>query len=654
MDILSSLLAQNTTKESDYDKVFWFVKIMKWMQKPLDLENASIKKENTYNVRIKYLLLMLNKNPEWKRNFVSTVSDLLLKLSSVSPLLSVGISSNTSFLQDFIHRLQEKILPASPLSEDLASLLYEVFPDEEESTFVNGVDEAVLIELFSLFTEQKELHQRLQEDVLTASFVLSIQMLSATFSIQSELLNFAKKPDALPEFRIAGALRIQQEQKAFSIAAGLDGQLDLAEQNIALLYSEMHKSGVKIDLVYLFENQKRKIRRLRSLLNFFNPNVSKALAFKLFVSQIILDIHHQRSLRSFFSENLTLITQRIVQANSEIGEHYVTFNWVEFRKMFRSAMGGGAVTAMTVFIKFVLSNFKLVGFIKGIFESLNYSSSFILIQIMGWTLATKQPSATAPFIASALQKSMTESRRAIVALLRTQFIAVLGNLSMVFPICFAVSWIFLKLDRPVISVEHAMEQFSSTYFFGPSAIYATFTGLLLFSASLFAGWFENWTLLNRLEERLMNNERLHQILGSKKAIRFAQFVGQNANGLAANITLGFLLGLLPQVLKFFNIPLEARHITLATGGFATALPIVMEHGVKAWDYVNAIGGLFIIGLLNISVSFALAFLLASVSSKVKFSSFLRLLQWGVGLILTRPWLLIVPEKGKEVAEEEKH
>jgi len=647
LDILSSLLAQDTTKESDYDKVFWFVKIMKWVQKPLDLESTDGKKQNTYNVRIKYLLLMLNKNPQWKENFVVTITDLLLKISSVSPLLSVGISSNTSFIQDFIHRLQEKILPASPLSEDLASLLHEVFPNEDESISVQGIDEGVLGELLALFSTQMQLHERLRHDVLTAAFVLSIQLLGSTFAIQNELLDFKKSPDELPEFRIAGILREHQEQKKFNVTLTLLGQLDLAEQNISFLYSEMQMRGVKIDLVYLFESQRRKIRRLRNLLSFFDANLSAPMAFKSFISQIILDIHHQRSLRSFFSENLTLITQRIVQANSEIGEHYVTFTWTEFRQMFRSAMGGGAVTAATVFIKLGIASFRFVGFFKGFLEGLNYAGSFLIIQIMGWTLATKQPSTTAPFIASALMKSMTESRRSIIALLRTQFIAVLGNLSLVFPICFLVSWIALQFNFNIISTEHALEQFSSTYFFGPSAIYAAFTGVLLFLASIFAGWFENWTILNRFEERLMNNERLHRYLGASKTISFAQFVGKNANALAANISLGFLLGLGPQICKFFGVPLEARHITLTTGAFAASLPMVIQHGVKAWDYVNSIGGLVIIGLINISVSFSLAFLLASVSSKVRFSSLLRLLQWGVRLILTRPWLLIVPEKDKD-------
>jgi len=37
-------------------------------------------------------------------------------------------------------------------------------------------------------------------------------------------------------------------------------------------------------------------------------------------------------------------------------------------------------------------------------------------------------------------------------------------------------------------------------------------------------------------------------------------------------------------------------------------------------------------------------LLASISSHVKFKAFWRLFKWGVRLIFTKPWLLIIPEK----------
>jgi len=101
------------------------------------------------------------------------------------------------------------------------------------------------------------------------------------------------------------------------------------------------------------------------------------------------------------------------------------------------------------------------------------------------------------------------------------------------------------------------------------------------------------------------------------------------------------------VAKFLGLALDVRHVTLSTGAFASSLPILLNTGLDQLDFLNSALGILAIGFLNISVSFMLAFLLASASSKVKFSSFMRLFASGLHLILVRPWLLLVPEKAKE-------
>lgn len=112
-----------------------------------------------------------------------------------------------------------------------------------------------------------------------------------------------------------------------------------------------------------------------------------------------------------------------------------------------------------------------------------------------------------------------------------------------------------------------------------------------------------------------------------------------------NVSLGFLLGLLPQVLKFFAIPLDVRHVTLATGSFATALPVVLNE-LSLFTVWNSVLGLLMIGVLNITVSFFLAFLLASAASHVRLSSLVRVLYVGFKSIILKPWLLLLPENKK--------
>lgn len=645
MDILSTLLAQNSARQSDLEKVYWLVRVMKWVQRPRSADEKNTKKETVYTVRLKYILSMLAKNPDWKNNFVATISALLTKISSVSQFTSAGFISS-SFITEFIHRVQEKLLlPNSPVTEDLKAMIHEIFPDAEESQFIDFIDEAVLLDLISLFDSDTQLHAKLKSDVLASCYVLSVQLLSGVFAIQRELNDFNKKPDRLNEFQLEGILRDLQYRADYSVPTEVLDLLSRMEKNVEDLYASMQNRGVKVELVYMFQIQKRKMRRLRILIGFLLPQISLALSLRYFLSHLILDTHHQRSFTSFIRENLALITERIVQANSHVGEHYVTFSWREFRKMFRSAMGGGAVTALTVFFKTGIDKLNLEGFVKGLVDSFNYSGSFLLIQIMGWTLATKQPSATAPYMAAALKKSTTEARRSMVALLRTQFIAVLGNLSLVFPICFSVSWAMMYLGRPMMSAEKSLATFHSTDVLGPAPVFAAFTGCLLFTASLIAGWFENWVIVNNLSKRLHFSEGLRRIIGVKRTERYAAFVGENANALAANISLGVLLGMVPQILKFLNIPLDVKHVTLSTGGFATSLPMAVSSGqVNAWDFVNSMVGILFVGFLNISISFLLAFLLASLSSKVRFTSFVKLFRSGLRMMLVKPWLIIIPEK----------
>lgn len=643
MDILSSLLSQNTVQNSNFEKIIWFVKLMKWIQRPRSNEEKNTKIETVYTVRIKYMLVMLNNNPEWLNNFITTVSSVMFEVSNVSQYANAGFSSN-SFMHELVHRVQEKIIPKRPFNEDLETLIYEIFPNENESLYVDFIEESVLAELLELFSKQVDLHKKIKTDILSASYMHSVLILSNFFSIQKELNIIASDPKELVEFKLEGLLRDCEAGDDFQVPRVAFDYLDSIEKSILELENSMQDIGIKIQLVYLFQIQKRRLNRLRILLNILSPETPTAVSFRLFLSRLILDAHHQKSFKSFISDNLALLTDRIVQTNSHIGEHYVTYTWPEFQNMFKSATGGGAVTGMTVFIKLAISKFGLAGFIKGVVESLNYSGSFIFIQVMGWTLATKQPSTTAPFIAKELTRSTMEARKSIVALLRTQFIAVMGNLSMVFPFCFLISYISLYLGNPVLGVDKSLDTVSSTNILGPSLLFAAYTGVLLFAASLFAGWFENWVVVNQLNKRIKNSGYLRSIFGESRTSRFADFFSLNSNALAANISLGFLLGLLPQINKFMGVPLDVRHVTLATGAFATALPVVLSLGVTGWEIFNAVSGIILIGILNISVSFLLAFLLASISSKVKFKSFLRVLKAGVFLILIKPWLLLIPEK----------
>jgi site-specific recombinase len=82
------------------------------------------------------------------------------------------------------------------------------------------------------------------------------------------------------------------------------------------------------------------------------------------------------------------------------------------------------------------------------------------------------------------------------------------------------------------------------------------------------------------------------------------------SGLASNISLGFMLGLLPPILAFLGLALDVRHVTLSSGQLGAAAASL------GWDVVYqdawwwAVASIPLIGVLNVSVSFYLAFRVA--------------------------------------------
>jgi site-specific recombinase len=85
---------------------------------------------------------------------------------------------------------------------------------------------------------------------------------------------------------------------------------------------------------------------------------------------------------------------------------------------------------------------------------------------------------------------------------------------------------------------------------------------------------------------------------------------RNISGLAANVSLGLMLGLVPAFAAFFGLGLEVRHVTLSTGQLAAAAaslgPALLSQGIFWW----CVAGILCTGVLNLAVSFYFAFQLA--------------------------------------------
>src|SRR5690606_7002481 len=141
---------------------------------------------------------------------------------------------------------------------------------------------------------------------------------------------------------------------------------------------------------------------------------------------------------------------------------------------------------------------------SGFAAGMNYSVSFVLIQLGHMTVATKQPAMTAPAMAARLADTNSDEALdgfvdEVTHLIRSQVAGILGNLLLVAPCVLLLQLLcWLALGRPLIDAESADHVLDSLTLWGPSLWYAAVTGVLLFISSMFAGWLENWFVLNKL------------------------------------------------------------------------------------------------------------------------------------------------------------
>jgi site-specific recombinase len=199
----------------------------------------------------------------------------------------------------------------------------------------------------------------------------------------------------------------------------------------------------------------------------------------------------------------------------------------------------------------------------------------------------------------------------IAALLRSQSAAVFGNLLAVAPVVAGLSFAALLIaGKPLMSPEKAQATIHSLSFVGITPLFAAFTGLLLWLASLIAGFADNWFALRRLKESLAHHRRLVHAMGAQRAERLAAWLEHNVAGIVGNVSLAILLGMTPVIAQFFGLPLDVRHVTLSTATLTAAASSLGWDVVSMPQFWLACAGIVAIGLLNVGVAFACALALA--------------------------------------------
>lgn len=641
---LTALLNAADPRAPRAERHLWLARLLEWLRRaPAPTTDGSDPTGSPLPLRrLKHLIGLLDRHPEHRVRVVGLLQAFRTEIDVAALLGDHGFAPRNALFSELGERLRLRFLPPTPDTDDLGELFGLLFSDARDADWLAALDEATLEGLAALWraAAPEGSASAWRAGVHDALLLLAAQVSAAGSSgalrqRMDDALLVALPFRQLPRSaeRLCAADEAGDTAALLREAQYLRALLDACRRAAASVRRHLEDYGISVDLLFEVDQLRARTHRLEELIGLLlapaGSREQRAEVVRL-LAGLVRQAGERRSVRALFARQYSMLARRIAERSADTGEHYITRTRAEWWSMIGKALGGGAVIAGTTFVKFAIYALSLSAFWGGFFAGLNYAGSFVLIHLLHWTVATKQPAMTAPAMAEKLEDVADDAAvegfvDEVAHLIRSQTAGIVGNLVMVFPLVFLVQWaaqaVFgVPLVGPA-SAEHVLQELT---LFGPTLVYAAFTGLLLFASSLFAGWAENWFVLHRIDSAIRWNPRILAWLGAPRAEFWSRWWRENVSGIAANVSLGFLLGLVPVVCAFFGLPIEVRHVTLSTGQLAAALGALGHEALASPAFWWCAAAIPLTGALNLAVSFWLAFKVALRSRNMRVAERSRL------------------------------
>lgn len=621
---LTSLIQKINPKDSLLDQVLALRRIILWLDKSAPIESPSGDKSAVLNSRLDFLFKHLDNNNENRALIAKTIRRIITEASAFDLFCLTGLPSGESLSAELLNRFFAQILPRAPDPHDLRDLLSILFPSNASQKWLRSMSPSSMekISLLLLFEANESPFQKMNSETCDSILYLAAQIqtlgLDPHLRPRMESGKFRDSPfyELNLQARIAVDLvSVGESSEAAQLRKTLKDTIEACRNELRGVHHQLSQTGVSVSVVYQIERTSALLTRIEDLLAILlSPKGSRS--FGDFFSDIIADLVGRRNFKALFSSTFSLLSKKIAEQNAETGDHYIARTRKNYFAMLRSAMGGGIVTAFTATAKIFIEGWHFSYFIKGALASTNYASSFVLIQLCGFTLGTKQPAMTAHALAEKMKTlkdpgTLNGVTSETISLLRSQIISVLGNVIAVIPGVLLIDFYFFsKQSQHFLSTESAQKIIIDHSILGISPLAAVWTGVLLWFSSILAGWIDNWSRYKRIHIGISEHYRLKRILGRKICQKVGNFYARNISGFAGNISLGILLGMSPKIGSFFGIATEVRHVTLASGALAMAFAESGIEVLKTSGFWLAAIGIFAIGIINVAVSFGLALMVA--------------------------------------------
>jgi site-specific recombinase len=555
--------------------------------------------------------------------FRSAMVTLFAEMELSYALVESGLPMGSSFGDETYRIIKSKILPYVYDECDLRLVVRKVFPEKKDSAMLNALSMVYGAEWIasdsSLLVPDIDI---LQNQLASASKILSYRI--ASLGMEEEMaIRAGRDGELITPFleqnreinELLASLEKKDLVKAVEDFAQAIVMLKQCKENIRSLDKAATVNGASLQQTFLLNKLSLLIDRLIIILALLNEmeEETKVNGFVGLVRDIIIMEISPKKLRDFLSGNIQLLAYRITENKRKTGEHYITTGLAEYRDMFVSAAGGGAIIAFMVIIKMMLHHAALPPLWEGLMYSLNYAVGFVLIHILGFTVATKQPAMTAAYIAASLDEAKPEDdgyknfAAMIAAVSRSQLASFAGNLLLVFPVSLSLIFLVNAMGGGYFLDEAAARGLMDSVhpLLTLSVLYAALAGFYLFLAGLISGFGDNKVVVSHIGLRLLHHPWLSKNISPERLTKIVAYTEANLGPIIGNTAVGFMLGMTAFFGHITGLPLDIRHVTFSTGNLALGL-FGTGFQVSIMDVLAMLNGVLLIGLVNFLVSFSFA------------------------------------------------
>ena len=343
------------------------------------------------NANIQSLIDILRQHPEYADGLSSFVLKIIIQYRQIALYTDTGIMSDQGFFNSLRRLVGHRFLPILPQEDSVVELVGYLFDKKSDERWLANIEKDkwdTLIELLKVEEKHLDLVATVKNSILNAIIILSYRI--SGIGLHPDLM------DSYPQMLNYSASFVAQNQEAvlfvneYRKAHELDTLTDITpeqavdpapllvmieqcEDIVATVRKRIYKTGISIRLTNMMLRLDQSLQRMRILTELVTDDDHKRDRAVIDLIQTLITTANRRySIGYLIDNNTKLLSRKVTENASRVGEHYISTDKSGYRKMFKKASIGGFIIAFMATIKILAYQLALAPIGRAFVNSMIY------------------------------------------------------------------------------------------------------------------------------------------------------------------------------------------------------------------------------------------------------------------------------------------